>query len=232
MSVRVFHGPGDSLQPGARIELDREESHYLLRVRRARAGDAIEVLDGVGGRWHARVQPPPTSGSGPASVVLDAAVALPAPAREVVLLLALPDPKATLEALAAACAGGASAVVFVGTEHAHASLPGSDRIDRIMRATMRQCGRPAPPGLRGPIPLARALEERAELPGVVAEPGADGGDLHPGHGVRFLVGPEGGLSSDELRRSRAAGFSPLSLGPWTLRTETAVTAGLARLVTA
>lgn len=228
MSVRVFHPPGDALQPGASVELDREESHYLLRVRRARPGDAIEVLDGAGGRWRATVEA--RTGAGLATVVLDVPVAPPSPIREVVLLLALPEPKATLEALSGACAGGAACVVLVASERSQTALPGADRIDRIMRATMRQCGRPAPPPVRGPVVFEEALAERGELPGVVADPQGEAQEIPAGTGVRFLVGPEGGLSTTELDLTRAAGFCPLSLGPWMLRTETAVTAGLSRLV--
>ncbi len=39
--------------------------------------------------------------------------------------------------------------------------------------------------------------------------------------VVLLVGPEGGLSDDEIQRASAKRFSPLTLGPRVLRTETA-----------
>jgi 16S rRNA (uracil1498-N3)-methyltransferase len=39
--------------------------------------------------------------------------------------------------------------------------------------------------------------------------------------VSLLVGPEGGFEDGELLAARAAGFSPLRLGPRVLRTETA-----------
>jgi len=47
--------------------------------------------------------------------------------------------------------------------------------------------------------------------------------------VRLLVGPEGGLDNNEFAQALAAGFTPWSLGPRVLRTETAPVAALAIL---
>ncbi len=45
--------------------------------------------------------------------------------------------------------------------------------------------------------------------------------------ARILLGPEGGLTADEIRVATAAGFTRASLGPRVLRTETAAAAALA-----
>jgi 16S rRNA (uracil1498-N3)-methyltransferase len=49
--------------------------------------------------------------------------------------------------------------------------------------------------------------------------------------ILLLIGPEGGLSSDELKRLQASGFVSIKLGPRVLRTETAAVAALAGLQT-
>ncbi len=50
-----------------------------------------------------------------------------------------------------------------------------------------------------------------------------------GRRVALLVGPEGGLTDDELQAADTAGFRALSLGARTLRTETAGAAAIAML---
>ncbi len=51
--------------------------------------------------------------------------------------------------------------------------------------------------------------------------------LEPGTWCWLLVGPEGGLERTEVSAARAAGFTPVSLGPRILRVETAALALLA-----
>ncbi|WP_041522178.1 16S rRNA (uracil(1498)-N(3))-methyltransferase [Gilvimarinus agarilyticus] len=47
--------------------------------------------------------------------------------------------------------------------------------------------------------------------------------------VALLIGPEGGLSEDEIVTARNAGFNPLTLGPRVMRTETAPLAAISVL---
>lgn len=45
--------------------------------------------------------------------------------------------------------------------------------------------------------------------------------------IALLIGPEGGLTEDEVNRAQAQGFIPLTLGPRVMRTETAPVAAMA-----
>jgi 16S rRNA (uracil1498-N3)-methyltransferase len=227
MSLRVFHDDAAAASIGAELVLTSEEAHYLLKVRRAAVGTKLEVLDGHGGRWQATLK---QAGGGHATVELDAVVNVPAANCEVTVLLALPDPKALLDALAAACAGGAHCVLLTTTARSQRSVPGRDRIERVLRATLRQCGRPAPPAVSGPVELDEALAHLPEQPGVVAHPKPRSTALVEASARRLLIGPEGGFDAGEFERIERAAFVPLSLGPWTLRTEAAVAAALGRLM--
>lgn len=42
----------------------------------------------------------------------------------------------------------------------------------------------------------------------------------PTHGIRLLIGPEGGLSAEEIALTTNDGFTDILLGPRVLRTET------------
>jgi 16S rRNA (uracil1498-N3)-methyltransferase len=235
MSMRAFTPDGaESPLSGAEIELDDEESHYLVKVRRARIGDTLELFDGRGGAWVATLR---TIGR-PAIVQVGPALQLPEPAPRVVLL-GLPDQPATLEALTGASELGATHVVLVACERSNTRSPSAARVHRVLRASQRQCGRARPTELVGgspdaPLSLARALTVRDELPGVFAwealrEAASQiGSGERAASGLRLLVGPEGGLTAPEVELLRAAGFRAVSLGPWVLRTPTAVVAILAR----
>ncbi len=235
MSVRAFT-PADVAppSPGDSLELDDEESHYLVKVRRARVGERFELFDGRGRAWSATL----AATGRRARVEVGAALELPEPETRIVLL-GLPDQPATLEALTGASELGATHVMLVACERSQGRVPSAARIHRVLRASQRQCGRPRAPELVGgppdaPLRLAEALAHREDLPGVFAwEALRDGDDSAAtadarGAGLRLLVGPEGGLTPGELASIRAAGFRAVGLGPWVLRTPTAVVAMLAR----
>ncbi|PRQ07411.1 RsmE family RNA methyltransferase [Enhygromyxa salina] len=234
MSVRAFAPAGaEPLQAGITLELDDEESRYLVKVRRVRVGEAIELFD-AGAVWLARLV---THGRR-VRVEIDGPRPLGATPLARVLLLGLPDAPATLESITGACELGATQVVLVRCERSAGHVPSAGRLERVMRAAMRQCGRPSPPELLGgppaePWSLPDALAHQPELPGVFGEPHANDKTLPPGlterpGGMRLLVGPEGGLSAREVEAATAAGFVATQLGPWVLRTPTAAVALLAR----
>lgn len=239
MSMRAFTPDGAaSPRSGETIELDDEESHYLVKVRRARVGDPIELFDGRGGAWRATLR----SAGRRAQVDVGEALSLAEPPPRV-LLLGLPDQAATLEALTGASELGATHVVLVACERSQGRVPSAARLHRVLRASQRQCARPRPIELYGappdqPLTLARALALHDTLPGVFAWEAlrTDSNPPQPttpepdsfATGLRLAVGPEGGLTQTEVELLRAAGFRPVSLGAWVLRTPTAAVAMLAR----
>ena len=85
----------------------------------------------------------------------------------------------------------------------------------------------APAAVAEPQPLLDFLAAPAGV-GLVAEPGrAVPAAFETGaDGITVLVGPEGGLTDEELAAIRAAGFAGLPLGPRILRAETAAVAAL------
>lgn len=107
------------------------------------------------------------------------------------------------------------------------------RYQRIALEAARQSGRGDVPEVLGPHSLCEALElteqavrkllfdTQSETPVRVALARA------PGTAVAALVGPEGGFEAAERQSAVAAGFCPVSLSRFTLRTETAAIAALA-----
>lgn len=239
-AFRVFAPSDGAWAPGVRVRLCAEESHYLVRVRRARVGAELELFDqNVGGReagpegeaacWHAML-----------AAVDDRTAVVELRARRaavevvpLVLILVVPEPRATLEALALASELAATEVLLVAGDHSPAGVPSAERIAKTLQAAQRQCGRDRPPRVERADALAEALERTAARPGWVASVPQRHLEtpvqVDPRAGARLLVGPEGGLSAAEAALAERSGLRPLALGPWVLRTPSAVAAGLARL---
>lgn len=226
MSMRVFAARPE---PGAPAILDPDESHYLRRVRRAADGAALELIDDQGGLWRATL----LGGDARRSEVrLDAQLPVPAPARELVLLLGLHEAAAMLDLLPGLVELGVASIAWVRCARSQSGPPSAARLERVLRAAQRQCGRPTPPEILGPLSLAEAAALRPELPGYFAWEQRRGqrDELALAGGARLLVGPEGGLTPEEAATLQAAAFVPLALGPYTLRSGTAALVGLARLM--
>ena len=232
MTVRVFFEEAEGVAEGQTVTLDAEESHYLVRVRRSRAGRSIQVLDGRGGVWNGTVDRADASRC--ICTVLDR-VELPSPPRALTLLLGFPDPRATLNAVTIASEVGVMQVMLVRCRRSPAAPPSAARIQRTLRAAQRQCGRGTPPSVIGPFDFEDAVASDPTLASHFAWEDRRGHDspapsLPPSAPARLLVGPEGGLTEAEAEILSRHEFIPLSLGPWILRTETATAAGLTRLL--
>ncbi len=228
MTVRVFHD--GQLAPDDLVELVADERHYAVRVRRVRVGSELELLDGDA--IHRGI----VERCDDRSCVVRCVERVPDRDEAALeLWLGLPDATAALASITAACELGATHVVLVRCRFSPTVVPSSARIERVVRAAQRQCGRPRAPTIEGPVALAEVLARGAPPLGVFAwealarDPLAETVELRADTVRRLLVGPEGGLTDDEAAACRGRGMLAISLGPWTLRTETAVAAGLARI---
>jgi 16S rRNA (uracil1498-N3)-methyltransferase len=109
---------------------------------------------------------------------------------------------------------------------------------RIAVEAARQCGRGDAPAVDAPAGFEEAIERAAE--GAAArlclDPKAETGlpawlsGVAAGAPVAFVVGPEGGLTAEELAAAERSGFARVTLGPLVLRTETACAAVLGALL--
>ena len=216
-----------------RVELSRAERHYLKDVLRLSPGSVLEVFDGKGNRYPARLadggslELGPCQPDGPALRTLVLAQAL-AKGEKMDLVVQ----KATeLGASAIAPFAAARSVVRLDERRARERV---ERWRRIAREAARQCGRADAPAVRAVASLEGVLEQaRAE--------GAAALVLHEGERKRRLsealaegagpvvivVGPEGGFATEELDAAWKLGASPVTLGRRVLRTETAGLAALA-----
>ena len=219
---------------GAVLLLDADRSHRLSRVLRLAAGDALAVFDGAGVEWAAEVQHAAVDA---VTITLRAPVTPPPePAIPVTLVCAFPKARRGDWLVEKATELGVARLTPLGAARSVLD-PGDGRLDRWRRIAIgaaEQSGRATLPEVGGDVPdgALRLLADTREGPSVRSVLASVlGGDARP-PAVALYVGPEGGWSDDERAEHASAGAHAVSLGPRTLRVETAAITGLAAIIAA
>ncbi len=231
---RLFTDQG--LQPGSSLWLEASASHYLSKVLRLRAGDPLVLFNGDGSDYAVEI------------VSLDRNLAelavntrLPAATEselKITLVQAISRGERMDQTLQKATELGVVSILPLVTERVEVRLDENRTKKRmkhwrgVITSACEQSGRATIPKLSSPISLDEWLATEPHALRLVLDPVADQslpGQSFAGKGVELLVGPEGGLSDAELKRLKIAAVKVVSLGPRTLRTETAGPAAIAVL---
>jgi 16S rRNA (uracil1498-N3)-methyltransferase len=234
----VGAGALDAALPGAPLVLDGDEGRHAAAVRRIRAGERVDVADGV-----ARVARCLVASAERDRLLLTVEELTDVPGRtpRLVLVQALAKGGRDEQAVETATECGVDAVVPWQAARSVVQWSGERgerarrRWESIALAAAKQSRRVTVPRVEPAATtsdLARragaghcllVLHEDAEDPltGVAVPP-----DVTE---VVLVVGPEGGIGDDELSRLTAAGARPVRLGPEVLRSSSAGPAALAVL---
>ena len=214
---------------GDTTRLSGPEAHHLIHVMRAAQGERVVLFDGSGTEFEAEVRRVGRS-EVELAILTRAQIDREMP---VELVLGAPLPKGDRQRwLVEQCVElGVRRLVPLVTRRAVAQ-PGPQALARLARTVIeasKQCGRNrlmeiAPPQGwtdwigAGQHAAVRLLAHPTANPTDRAIPVRD---THPAGPVLMSVGPEGGLTDDEVAQAAAAGWQPVDLGPRILRIETA-----------
>jgi 16S rRNA (uracil1498-N3)-methyltransferase len=228
--IRVFVDP--AVLTAGELVVRGDEHHYLAHVRRARPGEAVELVDGAGRRATATIA---RLSAGETALIAgppEPIAAAPPRVRALVPLIKGDRMDACIEQLVEV---GVDAVVVWPAARSVARLDDARRDARLARyraiaqAAARQSGRAQVPEVTAAPSLAAALAALPAGQRLVLDPASDAAlalalDTGAGGGaaaddVTIVSGPEGGLTAGE--RDQLAGFAPLGLGPRVLRAGTA-----------
>ncbi|HDY98951.1 MAG TPA: 16S rRNA (uracil(1498)-N(3))-methyltransferase [Pseudomonas sabulinigri] len=207
--------------------LTGDVAHYIARVLRLGPGAPVQIFNGSGQEW-------------PGEVVA-------AGKREVVVKLQAPVegmPESPLHthlgqtmsrgdrmdwAIQKAVELGVNQITPLLTERCEVKLQG-ERADKrqahwqqVAVSACEQCGRSVVPVIHPPVALQDWMASlTSDLKLVLHHRTEQDLDQlpHP-TSLALLIGPEGGLSADEIQQAEAAGFIAARFGPRVLRTETA-----------
>lgn len=224
------------LSVSSRVPLPEAAAHHLSRVLRCRRGDEVIVFNGQGGSFSGRV-------AAVTRVAVEVELARfhpdePGPALNIALGLGVSRSARMDYAVQKSVELGASTIAPLFTERGIVKLAPQRLQTRLehWRAIIvhacEQSGRNILPALDAPQPLSDWLRRGGDEAKFVLTPAARQrvstlGELAPPGVISLLIGPEGGLSPAEQALALEQGYLPLSLGPRTLRAETAVAAAVA-----
>lgn len=226
----------DKLSQGSELQLGEEPARYLGRVLRLHGGEVIHVFNGDDGEWSATVD---RIGKSSATLLVRDHVANTAESRLKVHLVQGISRGERMDFVAQkATELGVKRITPVLTAHGVVKLD-SKRAEkrrghwqRVTESACEQSGRIRPPLVDAPLPLNDwfgGIRDRGATE-IILRPGATTSlaDISaPQIKLCLLVGPEGGFSEQEYDNADVAGFTAVSLGPRTLRTETAAVAAIA-----
>jgi 16S rRNA (uracil1498-N3)-methyltransferase len=219
------------------IVLGDEESHHLVTVNRARAGETVVAFDGRGTEWITALAKADRRAA--VLAVRFTQTAKPLPYR-ITLGQALPKGQFMDAIVRKATELGVAAIAPLESERTQVHLD-DERQDRKREKWVtaaleaaKQCGNPWLPEI---LPVQRAVPFMEGARGfdlkLIASLHAGAQSLkrvlasyreaqaRPPVKVLWLIGPEGDFTPAEISASQSAGFVPITLGPLVLRCETA-----------
>lgn len=227
---------------------DAELAHQLGAVLRLSAGDQVVLLDNAG--WQYTVALGELTRTQVVGTVEHKELAAGEPHTKITLYVALMRPEKFEWVLQKGTELGVSSFVPLLSERSlvadanELSERKTERWTKIIREAAEQSRRGKLPRLAPAMFFDRACEQAAQrglalllwegagvhpLRQVLTQTKRDSGSTLP-FSVAFLSGPEGGFADSELESARGYGIIPVTLGPRTLRAETAPLAAAAAIL--
>ncbi len=209
--------------------LSEDESRHCVRVLRLAEGDPVELVDGRGGLFAARIER-----ADPRACVLridNETRGFGARSYRIVMAVAPTKNSDRFEwFLEKATEVGLDAVVPLECANSERRVFRPERAEKVLVSAMKQSLKAYLPALAPLTPVREVLERPFDGVKLIAHCRDGGGfparipvteALPPATDVLILIGPEGDFTAEEVALAIEKGFVPISLGGSRLRTETA-----------
>ena len=223
---------------GGTVTVDGDEAHHAVAVRRLRVGERVALTDGAGASVVGEVT---STGKRVFTVTVADVAQQPAPTPAVTVVQAIPKGDRGELAVEVLTEIGVARIVPWAASRSVAVWKG-ERAEKSLakwRATAREAAKQARRSWHPQVvPMATtaevaALVAAADVAVVLHEDGTlPIGSVTPPTegGLLVVVGPEGGLSPEEVEAFEEAGATTVKLGSEVLRTSTAGIAAVAALL--
>jgi len=217
-----------SLNSGATIELDENAFSHAVRVLRLKQGDNLILFNGEGGEFEAELTDAQKKrASATIGQFHDKDCESPL---AIILGQCISRGEKMDYTIQKAVELGVTEIVPLFSERCGVKL-NQERMEKRLRhwhsiiiSACEQCGRNRIPELHEAIALTDWQQQLNVSLKLVLDPTASNTLAtlnNPEKDVALLIGPEGGLSDNEIKSAIEHGFSGIRLGPRILRTETA-----------
>lgn len=215
-----------------------EQAHHLTHVLRLSAGDTLTLFDGHGTEYDALIEG--IGKTGIAFRILEQRKVSRESALDIRIAQGISSGERMDYTVQKAIELGARSVQPLATQRSIVRLDAQRAVRRVAHwqavaaAACEQCGRNHLPDIAPVLALDAWLAEARGYSALrlALSPLAEKRltDLaHPTGTVWLLVGPEGGLTEEELEAAQSVGFMTVKLGPRILRTETAAITAVAAM---
>jgi len=222
--MHLFYTP--DIDPSApQYFLNEEESKHCARVLRLEHGDELQLIDGKGGLYTARILNPH-----PKRTLLQIfSVTHDFNKRNHYLHIAI-APTKNIERiewfLEKATEIGIDEISFIICRRSERKDVKLDRLNKVVTSAVKQSLKAYHPVLNEPVNLSQLLAKPFEGRKLIAHCEKTGktnisAELKTGDRYLILIGPEGDFTLDEIDDALENGFKAITLGESRLRTETA-----------
>ena len=220
--MQLFYIPTIS---GAEVILNETESKHAVRVLRLKKDDEIELVDGKGGFFKARI-----TDANPKKCklsIIDSQTEFGKKDFHLHIAIAPTKNIDRTEWFLEKCTEiGIDEVTPLLSEHSERKVIKPERLEKILVSAMKQSVKAYLPKLNELTKFSDLLSQASEAKKFIAHCN-EGEKPHlknvvkPGGNVLIMIGPEGDFSPEEVDLALENGFEAISLGNARLRTETA-----------
>jgi 16S rRNA (uracil1498-N3)-methyltransferase len=214
--------------------------HHAINVLRLSEGDEIEIIQGLGKRFTARIDSIDRSNSTANLNVLERIEKNTEPPCKLILIQCMTRPDKLSSIIETSTQMGVSQIQLAISSRSYHGLKGDrlkrklGHLNRIAHSSSSLAGRELIPVVTHPISFEEAVNGSAGQRIVPWELETESwmsqhvkASQEP---VTILIGPEGGLEHGEIDIAVKTGFKAVTLGPRILRAELASTVALAQIL--
>lgn len=219
--MAIFYVPNSALGNF----LPEEESQHAVKVLRLQVGDTIDLVDGIGGFYKAKITNPH-----PKRCSFDIFETIPEYGKRNYKLHIAIAPTKNIERLEwfieKVTEIGIDEITPIVCRYSERKIIKSERLEKIIISASKQSEKAYFPTLNPICTFNDLIKNHQAQSKLIAHCYEDDKKLLQNEIIKstdilILIGPEGDFSREEVEKAISAGYKPISLGESRLRTETA-----------